>query len=69
MPLMNGFEFLKRVTIDLGPKFSALIVIMLTSSLSQADAARAKEFGFIKTYFDKPLNIKQLERVASWHKH
>ena len=65
MPRMNGFEFLERVKSDLGPKFPALIVIMLTSSLNQEDAERVKEFKAVKAYFNKPLDIEDVESIAS----
>lgn len=69
MPIMNGFEFLERATNDIDPKLSSLIVIMLTTSLNQADVARAKEFGVVKAYFNKPLNIEHLESLAGLLKH
>ena len=56
MPRMNGFEFLEQASIDIGPKFSISVVIMLTTSLDPEDEKRAKEYQEVKGYLNKPLS-------------
>lgn len=64
MPRMNGFEFLEAATAKLGDDFINCIVIMLTTSLNAQDERRAKEFGMVKSYLNKPLEEEHLELVA-----
>ena len=64
MPRMNGFEFLEQAFEDLGSDFAKYIVIMLTTSLNPADTLRAKEFGVVKLFLNKPLRKEDLESIA-----
>ncbi|PTX54180.1 response regulator receiver domain-containing protein [Litoreibacter ponti] len=64
MPRMSGFEFLEAAELQLGPRFRAAVVIMLTTSLSVADQARAAQFNAVKAYFNKPLEPSDLEVAA-----
>lgn len=63
MPKINGFEFLDMAIEEFGGKFS-IVVIMLTTSLNPADSERAAQYEVVKDYFQKPLEIAQLERVS-----
>ncbi|MGI9288474.1 MAG: response regulator [Pseudomonadales bacterium] len=54
MPIMNGWEFLAefaklRVTIDL----NSSTIVMLSSSNSEADYEKAKQFDFVANYIVK----------------
>ncbi|MCS7017979.1 MAG: response regulator [Cytophagales bacterium] len=68
MPLMDGFQFL-----DQFDKLSAETkrhcqIIMLTSSINQQDVHKAKSYGYVKKYINKPLTIEEirkLEQLAS----
>ncbi|MFK7860558.1 MAG: response regulator [Granulosicoccus sp.] len=64
MPCMSGFEFLEQEIRDLGPGFSKLVVIMLTTSLYPADKVRAEHFDMVKAYLDKPLSVNDLISTA-----
>ncbi|MEM5474297.1 response regulator [Hoeflea sp. AS60] len=59
MPIMNGFEFLAHYAVEF--EHHVPVVAMLTSSLLGADRERALQYDFVKTYFEKPLTIDQLQ--------
>lgn len=64
MPRMTGFEFLEAAVATLGPDFQASVVIMLTTSLNQADRERAASFPLVRAYLNKPLELEYLEEAA-----
>ncbi len=64
MPEMNGFEFLDAATAQLGDRFAAVVVIMLTTSLDPKDRARAEQLELVKDYLNKPLTSEGLTRVV-----
>lgn len=65
MPRMSGFEFLERATAELGEDFAKAVVIMLTTSLDPRDCERARSFGVVKAFFNKPLTGDHLEQVLT----
>ena len=65
MPRMTGFEFLEAATAELGPRFARGVVIMLTTSLRDADKARAARFDVIRDYLPKPLSPEKARAVAN----
>ena len=65
MPRMNGFEFLAAADERLGERFDACVVIMLTTSLDPDDVERARTFGAVRGYVNKPLTLETLERVVA----
>lgn len=66
MPLMNGFEVAEEATPLLEGKRS-VVLVMLTSSGSPADRARADEIEMIKGYVTKPLDVLALKSVVEMH--
>ncbi|MGH1362417.1 MAG: response regulator [Calditrichia bacterium] len=62
MPLMNGFDFLEKLT-DKKLNEEPLIVIMLTSSNNDLDKKKAKKFPMVKDYFVKPLKEEGVEKL------
>ena len=64
MPRLNGFEFLDRAVVEVGPRFTKIAVVMLTTSLDPKDQERAASFKIVKGFLNKPLKIEDLERVA-----
>jgi len=54
MPVMDGFEFARRVTPLLSGR-PTVVLVMLTSSGSPLDRQRVAEFPVIKGYVTKPL--------------
>ena len=59
MPRMNGFEFLTILKNDI--QFSAIPVIIFSTSDNPADKKRAQELGALK-FITKTADIKQLKR-------
>ena len=59
MPEMDGFTFLEHMLRLPAPEGPAKVVI-LTSSSSSADKARAATFGNVISFLSKPLNEKRL---------
>lgn len=64
MPCMTGFQFLEAATEELGTKFVAMVVVMLTTSLNPKDRAKADDFEVVKDYINKPLTNDDIHRVA-----
>lgn len=63
MPRLGGFEFLEELsTLEL-PEMPTVIV-MLTSSDSDADQARARKFDAVQDFITKPLRIERAVELA-----
>lgn len=63
MPRMNGFEFLEAASQEFGDDFARAAVIMLTTSISEADMERAKSFPVVRGYINKPLKSDHLTMI------
>ncbi|WP_420862358.1 response regulator [Algirhabdus cladophorae] len=61
MPKMDGFEFLDAAQQYLGNEYETPVVMMLTTSLSPEDRAKADASEAIKGFLSKPLTAKHLE--------
>lgn len=62
MPRMNGFDFLEVYEAEF-PKADAAVVVMLTSSLHEADRQRAKQFDVVRAFLYKPLSDDWLKEM------
>jgi len=60
MPEMDGFSFLEHLTSLPDGLAGPTKVVILTSSSSGADKARAASFGSVITFLSKPLTEKRL---------
>ncbi|MEX2595095.1 MAG: response regulator [Anditalea sp.] len=64
MPVMNGFDFLKRFNeLDFKNKHS-IVVVMLTTSLNPRDNEKAKELK-AKDHISKPLTKEGLKDILN----
>ncbi|GAB4401240.1 MAG: response regulator [Microscillaceae bacterium] len=61
MPVMDGWEFLEAFQ-DL-PLAQKVAVVVLSSSIDQADLDRARTYPFVKGYFAKPLTEEKLDEI------
>jgi len=63
MPVMNGFEFLKALTVlpELGP--DKIKIYVLTSSLDPKDIRRVKENHMVSKFIGKPLTNQILQEI------
>ena len=55
MPRMNGWEFLEEYNKLPDAQKGGNVIVMLTTSLNPDDVSKAKEYGDIKTFLNKPL--------------
>ena len=62
MPMMDGFEVAEQATPLLANKPS-VVLMMLTSSGSQADRERASGLPIIKVYVTKPLDVATVQAL------
>lgn len=60
MPRMDGFEFLDAAVAQHGENFAKVAVIMLTTSMSDADQSKARDYQVVKHYINKPLTTEHL---------
>ncbi|MEM7212053.1 MAG: response regulator [Pseudomonadota bacterium] len=63
MPRVDGFEFLNTALATLGDVLEECLVILLTTSTSEADRTRAARYGVVQDYFNKPLTQDHLDRI------
>lgn len=68
MPVMNGWDFLQKISIEFPER--NLHVIVLSSSTLISDREKAKSFHLVVDYLEKPMNPADLgqikEMVESW---
>lgn len=64
MPGMGGFEFLERYKEMQIKSEMHLIIIMLSTSLLEADHARAKADSNVHCFCDKPLRLEKLAELV-----
>lgn len=67
MPIVNGWEFLERFSVFRGICFKNTSIYMLTSSSSQSDVNKAKNFAIVNDYIVKPLTIEVLKKLKEKH--
>lgn len=63
MPVMDGFEFMEAYEELPDEQKANMVVVMLTTSLDQKDLRRAKQFGELKGFMNKPLTKNHLAAV------
>jgi len=61
LPRATGFDVLRRIRAN--PSLRTLIVVILTSSASDADIAQAYDLG-ANAYLVKPLHLEDLEKIV-----
>jgi len=63
MPAMNGWEFLDEYKKLSENMLAKLVVVMLTTSLNPDDHEKARAFGEIRGFHNKPLNVESLNKI------
>ena len=63
MPGMNGWEFLEEYNKLDKSLHNEVVIIMLTTSDSMEDRAKAKNWEFVSDYIKKPLNKQLVENI------
>jgi two-component system response regulator len=62
MPRLDGLQTLARIRSD--PKLKALVVVMLSSSIDEAQILKAYELG-ANSYVEKPFDLTELIQAVS----
>jgi len=66
MPKMNGFEFLDQYEkLNADERYQSLIVLMLTSSHSDVDKARAEKYDAVKGFITKPITEERIAEIVA----
>lgn len=63
MPGMSGMEFADYYNRQYAPHFPDTKLVMLTSSISRKEKAKAMEIPAVKDFLQKPLTIEKLNRL------
>lgn len=63
MPLMDGFQFLDEFDNLSDNIKSHCKIVMLTSSISNKDTKRSKNYANVKEYINKPLSKESLKNL------
>lgn len=64
MPRMNGFEFLEAAAEQLGEDFARMVVVMLTTSIHDADRKRAESNPIEREFLEKPMILDHIDLIA-----
>ncbi len=67
MPIVNGWEFLERLSEFREAYFNNTSIYMLTSSSDQSDVNKAKNFAIVNDYLVKPMTIEALKKLQEKH--
>jgi len=63
MPVMDGFQFLEKYDkLDSSLK-AEILVIMLTSSINEKDAEKARKYDAVHDFMQKPLSEAQVNNL------
>lgn len=65
MPIMDGWQFLEKYEELDETKKATIVVIMLTSSMSEHDKAKAKNAGMINKFINKPLTPDTINEILA----
>ncbi len=64
MPSMNGWEFLEHYKNLDKDEQGKIVVMMLTTSKNPDDIEKAKTFGYVSGFMNKPLTVDMLNKVV-----
>ena len=62
MPVMNGFEFLEQLVVQIPDYASRMKIFILSSSTNHSDMERIKKYS-IDGYISKPINIEKIQQL------
>lgn len=63
MPLMNGWQFLEKVSANCSVK--NLTTFMVSSSTDESDISKAKNYSWVKDFLIKPVMQDDLEKIRN----
>jgi CheY-like chemotaxis protein len=65
MPMMNGFQFLDKLSDQLIEFLRNSQVVMLSSSVDPRDIEKAKHYPIVKDFISKPLSIDYISNILN----
>jgi CheY-like chemotaxis protein len=65
MPVMDGWEFLEALSSYQEELRDRCRIYLLTSSLAQADTAKAKDYALVSGIIHKPLDEKEVKAIKA----
>jgi len=63
MPILDGWEFLEEIEKCNFYNLHQLIIYIVSSSTDQRDKLKAKQFGFVRGFFHKPLFSEDIKKI------
>lgn len=63
MPVMNGWQFIEQYEQLHKDKQTAVVVVMLTSSINYDDRKRSEAYESIAKFINKPLNAQLIKEI------
>ena len=70
MPIVNGWDFLERVSeMNRLQQFDNVHIYMLTSSSEQSDINKARQYKMVTDYIVKPLTQDKLASIRNKEEH
>ncbi|GGD25197.1 response regulator [Flavobacterium orientale] len=63
MPVMNGWDFIEKFSLDTNSAFKNTKVIILSSTIDPADFNRAKQYNVVSHFLSKPITVEMLEKL------
>lgn len=65
MPVLDGFEFLEKVKLELPNVYDRMKVILLTTSMNKEDETKMRQFECVQDYLVKPLTFRQVSYMVA----
>ncbi|TGN20042.1 response regulator [Leptospira idonii] len=65
MPIMDGWEFLDEFNRSLSDYFSETKIIILSSSVDEADRIKAESYPNIMEFISKPIHVKLIKDLET----
>ncbi len=63
MPIMDGWEFLKKMSLINLQLPKKVIIYMVSSSVNPIDVNKAKTFPIVQDYIPKPLTVESMNQI------
>lgn len=63
MPVLSGWEFLEEI--ETWPEKERYHVVMITSSVTQKDKAKAEKFSRVQEFLEKPITTADCSRIKN----
>lgn len=64
MPILDGWGFLTEIEKSKFYNIDNLVIYMVSSSIDESDKVRAKQYGFVKGFYHKPLSGDDIKTLA-----